>query len=331
MPGPLSGLLVADFSRVSPVRWRRCISPILARRRQGRASRRRGRHPDPGVRPGPSTRPRTSRQCQPREGISVTWDLTDPGDLRQGPRTGAPGRRAGRELPDGTMVEARPGVCRCPRHNPGIIYASVTGFGSGAGASLPGYDFVAQAIGGLMSITGASGRRGAEGRRRARRRTDRQGCDDRHPGGVGHARSHRCRTAGRGQPAPACSAPWSTRPASYLTTGQSAGRWGMRTPHRAIRTHAVAPTGRSGGRVRQRRPVRPALLGRSARRTSAQDPRFATNAERVPTGPTDGPAGGAAAHRHRDALGGPLSLPRRGGRARSGTWPRAFARARSPR
>lgn len=38
--------------------------------------------------------------------------------------------------------------------NPGIVYCSVTGFGAGAGASLPGYDLLIQAVGGLMSITG---------------------------------------------------------------------------------------------------------------------------------------------------------------------------------
>ncbi|HEX2773385.1 MAG TPA: CoA transferase, partial [Micromonosporaceae bacterium] len=38
--------------------------------------------------------------------------------------------------------------------NPGVIYASVTGFGRGAGAGLPGYDFLVQAVGGLMAITG---------------------------------------------------------------------------------------------------------------------------------------------------------------------------------
>jgi crotonobetainyl-CoA:carnitine CoA-transferase CaiB-like acyl-CoA transferase len=38
--------------------------------------------------------------------------------------------------------------------NPNVIYCSVSGFGPGPGASLAGYDFIAQAVGGLMSITG---------------------------------------------------------------------------------------------------------------------------------------------------------------------------------
>ena len=40
------------------------------------------------------------------------------------------------------------------RRHPGIVYVSVSGFGLGEGANLPGYDFVAQAVGGLMHITG---------------------------------------------------------------------------------------------------------------------------------------------------------------------------------
>ena len=39
--------------------------------------------------------------------------------------------------------------------NPKIIYASISGFGSGEkGAALPGYDLIVQAISGLMSLTG---------------------------------------------------------------------------------------------------------------------------------------------------------------------------------
>jgi crotonobetainyl-CoA:carnitine CoA-transferase CaiB-like acyl-CoA transferase len=38
--------------------------------------------------------------------------------------------------------------------NAGIIYASVSGFGSGGGKHLPGYDLMVQAMSGLMSLTG---------------------------------------------------------------------------------------------------------------------------------------------------------------------------------
>jgi len=56
----------------------------------------------------------------------------------------------------------RPGVAdrlgigyeRVSTANPGLVYCSITGFGREAGAMLPGYDFIVQAVGGLMSMTG---------------------------------------------------------------------------------------------------------------------------------------------------------------------------------
>jgi crotonobetainyl-CoA:carnitine CoA-transferase CaiB-like acyl-CoA transferase len=41
--------------------------------------------------------------------------------------------------------------------NPRLVFCSITGFGAGDGARLPGYDLLVQAVGGLMSITGAPG------------------------------------------------------------------------------------------------------------------------------------------------------------------------------
>lgn len=38
--------------------------------------------------------------------------------------------------------------------NAGVVYASINGFGSAAGASIPGYDLMVQAMSGLMSLTG---------------------------------------------------------------------------------------------------------------------------------------------------------------------------------
>lgn len=40
------------------------------------------------------------------------------------------------------------------RSNPRLVYCSISGFGDRQGASLPGFDLLVQAVGGLMSITG---------------------------------------------------------------------------------------------------------------------------------------------------------------------------------
>ena len=88
---------------------------------------------------------------------SLVLDLAEPGDLE---------RARGLALAADVLVENfRPGVMakfgldyeRLHELNPGLIYCSITGFGRGAGATLPGYDLLIQALGGLMSITGESG------------------------------------------------------------------------------------------------------------------------------------------------------------------------------
>lgn len=55
----------------------------------------------------------------------------------------------------GLMDELGLGYERLRAANPGLIYCSITGFGRGAGAALPGYDLLVQALGGLMSVTGS--------------------------------------------------------------------------------------------------------------------------------------------------------------------------------
>jgi len=54
----------------------------------------------------------------------------------------------------GTMEKLGFGYESVVAENPMLVYCSISGFGSSAGASLPGYDFLAQASGGLMSLTG---------------------------------------------------------------------------------------------------------------------------------------------------------------------------------
>ncbi|QQQ80835.1 CoA transferase [Saccharothrix sp. 6-C] len=79
----------------------------------------------------------------------------------------AEGRAAARELALGADVlveNFRPGTMRrfgldyetLSKEHARLVYCSVTGFGSGRGADLPGYDLLVQAVGGLMSVTGAA-------------------------------------------------------------------------------------------------------------------------------------------------------------------------------
>jgi crotonobetainyl-CoA:carnitine CoA-transferase CaiB-like acyl-CoA transferase len=54
----------------------------------------------------------------------------------------------------GTMERLGLGHKELRAQNPELIYCSISGFGSGAGAAIPGYDLLVQAVGGLMSVTG---------------------------------------------------------------------------------------------------------------------------------------------------------------------------------
>jgi crotonobetainyl-CoA:carnitine CoA-transferase CaiB-like acyl-CoA transferase len=55
----------------------------------------------------------------------------------------------------GTMEKYGLAPAQVREGNPGAVYCSITGFGSGPGKDLLGYDFLVQAVGGLMSVTGA--------------------------------------------------------------------------------------------------------------------------------------------------------------------------------
>ncbi|WP_346618694.1 CoA transferase [Blastococcus montanus] len=152
-PGPLAGLLVADFSRILAGPY---ATMLLA---------------DLGAEvvkvEGPSGDDTRTWQPPVREGVStyymgvnrnkrsVALDLKDPADAD-----------AARELArraDVLVENFKPGgLARfgldyetVSATNPGVVYASISGFGSGPkGAPLPGYDLIVQAISGFMSLTG---------------------------------------------------------------------------------------------------------------------------------------------------------------------------------
>jgi crotonobetainyl-CoA:carnitine CoA-transferase CaiB-like acyl-CoA transferase len=151
--GPLSGLVVADFSRILAGPYATMLladlgADVIKVESPGGDDTRTWAPP---VRDGVST----YYLGVNRNKRSVALDLTDPGDV-------AAARELARRA-DVLVENFRPGgLARfgldhstVSKTNPGIVYASISGFGSGPGGrSLPGYDLIVQAISGLMSLTG---------------------------------------------------------------------------------------------------------------------------------------------------------------------------------
>ena len=151
--GPLAGLLVADFSRILAGPY----STMLLADLGAEVVKVEG----PG---GDDTR---TWQPPVRDGVatyylgvnrnkrSVALDLKDPDDANLARELA---RRA-----DVFVENFKPGGLgrfgldydSVATTNPGVVYASISGFGSGpGGAALPGYDLIVQAISGFMSLTG---------------------------------------------------------------------------------------------------------------------------------------------------------------------------------
>ncbi len=153
--GALDGILVADFSRVLAGPYATMLladlgATVVKVERPGAGDDTRAWGP-PYAADGQST----YFQSVNRNKRSIALDLGDPGD--RGIATTL-ARRA-----DVLVENYRPGSLArfaldydtVAATNPGIVYCSISGFGSGAGADLPGYDLLVQAMGGLMSITGS--------------------------------------------------------------------------------------------------------------------------------------------------------------------------------
>ncbi|MEU9565465.1 CoA transferase [Streptomyces sp. NPDC048161] len=153
VPGPLSGVVVADFGRVLAAPYATMLladlgADVIKVERPGSGDDTRAWGPPHAH--GESTYYLSVN----RNKRSLALDLGTP-----------EGRRDAHELvrrADVLVENFRPGTmekhglsyARAQELNPGIVYCSVTGFGSGEGAALPGYDLLLQAVGGLMSITG---------------------------------------------------------------------------------------------------------------------------------------------------------------------------------
>jgi len=151
---PHDGLLVADFSRVLAGPYASMLlgdlgADVIKVERPGTGDDTRAWGPP--WRDGEST----YFLGLNRNKRSVVLDLADPGDLELARRLG--------ERADVLLESFRPGLMASwgldgdslRAANPRLVSCSVTAFGSGErAAGMPGYDFLLQAMGGLMSVTG---------------------------------------------------------------------------------------------------------------------------------------------------------------------------------
>ncbi len=159
MTAPLEGVLVADFSRVlagplASMTLADLGARVIKVERPGTGDDTRAWGP-PWSTHAPSDAPSaTYFEGVNRNKESVALDLKDAADVDRARRLAARADVVIENFLPGTMDGLGLGYDEVAAGNPGVIYVSVTGFGSASGAALPGYDFVVQAIGGLMHITG---------------------------------------------------------------------------------------------------------------------------------------------------------------------------------
>lgn len=150
--GPLRGLLVADFSRILAGPYATMLLADLGA--------------DVVKVEGPKGDDTRSWMPPVRDGVStyylgvnrgkrsIALDLRDEGDA-------ALARELARRA-DVLIENFKPGGLAkygldyesVRGGNPGLVYTSISGFGTGPGREVPGYDLMVQAVSGLMSLTG---------------------------------------------------------------------------------------------------------------------------------------------------------------------------------
>ncbi|MGQ7350643.1 CaiB/BaiF CoA transferase family protein [Quadrisphaera oryzae] len=150
---PLAGLLVADFSRV-------LAGPLATMHLADLGARVvKVERPDGGDetrRWGPpfSATGSTYFESVNRNKQSLCLDLADPGDQGLARELALRADVLVQNFKPGTLEAFGLGLSELRQANPRLVTVSISGFGTAGGAAVPGYDFVVQALGGLMHITG---------------------------------------------------------------------------------------------------------------------------------------------------------------------------------
>ncbi len=152
---PLQGLVVADFSRVlagplASMTLADLGATVIKVERPGVGDDTRSWGP-----PWSATSS-TYFDSVNRRKLSVALDLGDPEDLALAQQLAHRADVLIENFKPGGLDRFGLGYSHVALVNPGIVYCSISGFGSAGGADLLGYDFLVQAVGGLMSLTGAA-------------------------------------------------------------------------------------------------------------------------------------------------------------------------------
>jgi crotonobetainyl-CoA:carnitine CoA-transferase CaiB-like acyl-CoA transferase len=155
-PSALHGLRIADFSRVLAGPYATMLladlgADVVKVERPGSGDETRAWHP-PADQDGTSTYFLSVN----RNKKSVVLDLTTEAGLEQARSLVAESDVLVENFRPGTMERLGLGHRELRARHPELVYCSISGFGSGAGAAIPGYDLLVQAVGGLMSVTGTA-------------------------------------------------------------------------------------------------------------------------------------------------------------------------------
>ena len=161
MPGPLSHITVLDLSRVMAGPWAGQMlgdlgADVIKVERKGVGDDTRGWGPPYMTgKDGKATGESAYFLSVNRAKRSIEVDLSDPDDCAVVRALAARSDILLENFKVGTLARYGLGYDDLKAQNPGLVYCSITGFGAdGPRANQVAYDFMIQAMGGLMSITG---------------------------------------------------------------------------------------------------------------------------------------------------------------------------------
>ncbi len=166
--GTLDGLKVLDLSRILSGPWSAQLladlgADVIKVEQPERGDDTRGWGPPFAEAPTQSTDEGSSNReaayflCANRGKRSITLDFKHEDGLAEVRRLARDCDVLIENFKAGALTRMGLGYDTLAQENPGLVYCSITGFGhTGPYRDKPGYDFLVQAMGGLMSVTGES-------------------------------------------------------------------------------------------------------------------------------------------------------------------------------